>query len=77
MYLNDAMWEMFPMFKAYRDSLNSSHHPGWKGPADAKAARVVLDYVLVDMLAHVASSRMSAESSLKWAEGKLKRIYGT
>jgi multiple sugar transport system substrate-binding protein len=78
MYLNDAMWEMFPMFKPYRDALASSaHHPGWKGPADAKAARVLLDYVLVDMLAHVASSRMSAESSLTWAEGQLKRIYGT
>ena len=77
MYLNDAMWEMFPMFKPYRDALTSSHHPGWKGPADAKAARVVLEYILVDMLAHVASSRMSAESSLTWAEGQLKRIYGT
>jgi multiple sugar transport system substrate-binding protein len=76
MYLNDAMWDMFPMFKAYRDSLSSSHHPGWRGPADAKAARVVLNYVLVDMLAHVASGRMSADSSLKWAEGQLKGIYG-
>jgi multiple sugar transport system substrate-binding protein len=76
MYLNDPMWEMFPMFKPFRDTLPSSHHPGWKGQADAKAARVLLDYVLVDMLAHVASGRMSAESSLKWAEGQLRRIYG-
>jgi multiple sugar transport system substrate-binding protein len=77
MYLNDPMWEMFPMFKTYRDALLKGRHPGWKGPADAKAARVVLDYVLVDMLAHVASARMSPESSLKWAEGQLKGIYGT
>jgi len=77
MYLNDAMWEMFPMFKPYRDALGGSRHPGWKGPADARAARVVLNYVLVDMLAHVASGRMSAESSLKWADGQLKGIYGT
>jgi hypothetical protein len=77
MYLNDAMWDMFPMFRPYRDALTSAHYPGWRGPADAKAARVLLDYVLVDMLAHVASGRMSAESSLKWAEGKLKGIYGT
>jgi multiple sugar transport system substrate-binding protein len=77
MYLKDAMWEMFPVFTPYRDSLTSAQHPGWMGPADAKAARVVLDYVLIDMLAHVASGRMSAESSLKWAEGQLKGIYGT
>jgi multiple sugar transport system substrate-binding protein len=77
MYLNDAMWDMFPPFKPYRDALGSSRHPGWKGPADARAARAVLNYVLVDMLAHVASGRMSAESSQKWAEGQLKGIYGT
>ncbi len=77
MYLNDAMWEMFPMFKPNRDALTSSQHAGWKGPADAKAARVLLDYVLIDMLAHVATNRMSAESSVKWAEGQLKAIYGT
>jgi multiple sugar transport system substrate-binding protein len=77
MYLNDPMWDMFPMFKPYRDALSTSRHPGWKGPADARAARVLLDYVLIDMLAHVASGRMSAESSLKWAEGQLKTIYGT
>lgn len=76
MYLNDAMWEMFPMFKTYRDALPQGRHPGWKGPADAKAARVVLNYILVDMFAHVASARMSAESSVKWAEGQLKAIYG-
>jgi multiple sugar transport system substrate-binding protein len=77
MYLNDPMWDMFPVFKPYRDALSSSRYPGWQGAADAKAARVVLSYVLIDMLAHVASGRMTPESSLKWAEGQLKGIYGT
>jgi hypothetical protein len=50
---------------------------GWKGPADAPAARVVLNYTLIDMLANVATRKMSPEDSLKWAEAQLKAIYGT
>jgi multiple sugar transport system substrate-binding protein len=76
-YVKDPMWDMFPALRPFRDALLQGQHVGWKGPADAKAARVVLDYVLIDMLAHVASGRMSAETSLKWAEARLKRIYGT
>jgi hypothetical protein len=48
---------------------------GWRGSADASAARVVQDYVLIDMLANVATGKMSPEDSLKWCEGRLRRIY--
>jgi multiple sugar transport system substrate-binding protein len=75
-YLKDAMWDMFPALKPYRDHLLEGRHVGWKGPADAGAARVVLNYVLIDMLANVATDKMSPENSLKWAEGQLKAIYG-
>ena len=51
-------------------------HVGWKGSADANAARVVQNYVLIDMLANVATGKMVPEESLKWAEGQLKSIYG-
>jgi hypothetical protein len=51
-------------------------HMGWKGEADAKAARVVQNYVLIDMLANVAIGKMSPEDSMKWAEGQLNAIYG-
>jgi ABC-type glycerol-3-phosphate transport system substrate-binding protein len=75
-YMNDPMWEMFPALKPYRDHLLEGRHLGWKGPADARAARVVQDYVLIDMLAHVATGKMSPEESLKWGESRLKAIYG-
>jgi hypothetical protein len=38
---------------------------------------VVLNYTLIDMLAFVATGKMSAEESLKWGEVQLKGIYGT
>jgi multiple sugar transport system substrate-binding protein len=75
-YLKDPMWDMFPALKPYRDHLLEGRHLGSRGPADARAARVVQDYVLIDMLAHVATGKMSADQSLKWAESRLKAIYG-
>ena len=75
-YLTDAMWDMFPALKPYRDHLLEGRHVGWKGVADAKAARVVQNYVLIDMLANVATGKMTPDESLKWAEGQLKSIYG-
>lgn len=74
-YMNDPMWEMFPALKPYRDSLLQGRSVGSRGPADGNAAKVVLDYVLVDMLANVATGKMSEEESTKWAEARLKDIY--
>ncbi len=78
--------------KAYLKDADVGHVPGaqaptgipsssggtWdgRGPSDAGAARVVLNYTLIDMLANVATSKMSPEDSLKWGEGQLKAIYG-
>ena len=75
-YLKDATWDMFPALRPYRDHLLEGRHVGWQGPADVGAARVVLNYVLIDMLANVATGKMSPEDSLKWGEGQLKAIYG-
>ncbi|TMA10191.1 MAG: carbohydrate ABC transporter substrate-binding protein [Deltaproteobacteria bacterium] len=75
-YLKDAMWDMFPALKPFRDHILEGRHVGWKGSADANAARVVQNYVLIDMLANVATGKMAPEESLKWGEAQLKSIYG-
>jgi multiple sugar transport system substrate-binding protein len=75
-YLKDQMWDMFPALRPFRDALLQGQHVGWKGPADGGAARVVLNYTLIDMLAHVATGKMSAEESLAWGEAQLKAVYG-
>jgi multiple sugar transport system substrate-binding protein len=74
-YLKDPMWDMFPALKPYRDHLLEGRHVGWKGPADTGAARVVQGYVLIDMLSHVVTGRMSPQESSKWGERQLKVIY--
>ena len=75
-YLTDVMWEMFPALKPYRDYLLQGRAVGWKGPADGASAEVLLRYILVDMLAKVATDKLSPEESMKWAESRLKAIYG-
>lgn len=75
-YMKDPMWDMFPALRPYRDHLLEGRHLGWKGPADAGAARVVQDYVLIDMLANVATRKMSPHDSVKWGDGRLRIIYG-
>jgi multiple sugar transport system substrate-binding protein len=75
-YLKDLMWDMFPALKLYRDQLLTGQHMGWRGAADAGAARAIQNYVLSDMLANVATDKMSPEESLKWGERQLKGIYG-
>ena len=75
-YLKDIMWDMFPALKPFRDHLLEGRNVGWKGSSDAKAARVVQNYVLIDMLANVATGKMSPEESLKWGESQLNAIYG-
>jgi len=76
-YVKDQMWDMFPALRPYRDALLQGKYLGWKAPADAGAARVVLNYALTDMLANVATGKMTAEESLRWGEAQLKAVYGT
>ena len=75
-YLKDAMWDMFPALRPYRDTLLLGRHVGWKRSADVGAARVVLNYTLIDMLGNVATGKMSPADSLKWGEGRLRAVYG-
>jgi multiple sugar transport system substrate-binding protein len=75
-YLKDAMWDMFPALRPYREALSQGRHLGWRGPADVGAARAVLNYTLIDMLATVTTGKATPEDSLKWGEAQLKAIYG-
>ncbi|RMF89953.1 MAG: extracellular solute-binding protein [Nitrospinota bacterium] len=74
-YLEDPMWEMFPALKPYRDWLPKGLRVGLDGPADEKAARVVQNYVLIDVLANVATGKMSPEEAMLWGEKRLKEFY--
>jgi hypothetical protein len=73
--MKDQMWDMFPALRPYRDHLLEMRHVGWRSAADARAARAVLDYVLIDMLANVATGKMTPEDSMKWCGTQLRAIY--
>ena len=50
--------------------------PGYPGPTGPKPAETLSKYLIVNMFGRVAQGKMSAEESVKVAEGDLKRIYG-
>jgi multiple sugar transport system substrate-binding protein len=49
---------------------------GHAGPAGQKAAEVLSKYIIVDMYAKAVQG-MSAEDAVKWADGEVRKIYGT
>ena len=50
--------------------------PGYPGPTGPKPAEALTKYIIVNMFARAAQGTMSAEETVKVAEGDLKRIYG-
>jgi multiple sugar transport system substrate-binding protein len=69
------MWQQDPVMLPYRDAASKLRLFGHAGPANAKASEAYSKYIVIDMYAK-AIQGMSAEDSVKWAEGELRKIYG-
>ena len=48
---------------------------GYAGEPNKQAAEVWNKYIVTDMYAQVVNGKMSAEDSVKWAAGELRKIY--
>lgn len=70
------MWELDPVMAPYRVAGRLGRVYGYAGPAGVKAAEVLSKYIIVDMFAKAVQGA-SAEEAVKWAEGEVKKIYGT
>ena len=75
-------WEQHPLWtkvdepmKIYRQAAAASRMIGYAGPPSAKATEVYSKYVITDMFAKAVQGA-SAEDSVKWAAGELRKIYG-
>jgi len=71
---SNSMWDEDPVMAPYRDAAKYGRVPGFAGRPTQKAAEALTKYIVVDMYAK-AIQGMSAEESVKWAEGELKKIY--
>ena len=73
---NSPMWKEDPIMLPYKVAGRLGQIPGYPGPTGPKPAEALSKYLIVNMFGRAAQGTMSAEESVKVAEGDLKRIYG-
>jgi multiple sugar transport system substrate-binding protein len=74
-YASSDVWTGDPKIAAYRDTMKDSLWYAFKGPISEASAAVVADYVMVDMVASVATGAATAEEAAAEAERRAKRYY--
>ena len=70
-----AAWTDDPVMAPFKAAARLGQAPGRAGPPNARAAEALSTYVLSDMYAKAVRG-MPAEEAVKWAEDRLKKIYG-
>jgi multiple sugar transport system substrate-binding protein len=73
-YDSHPMWSVEPRYLPYKESVKTSHLPGWPGPAGHAMSESVAKYVVVDMFAK-ACQGSSTKEVIATAVGQLRQIY--
>jgi multiple sugar transport system substrate-binding protein len=76
MFDNAPLWTAEPRNLPYRDSLASSHLPGWPAPISRAQSESVAKYVVVDMFAKACAGK-STKEVISQAAAQLKQIFKT
>jgi len=74
-YDNAEFWSVEPRNLPYRESLATSHLPGWPAPISRAQAEMIAKYVVIDMFAQACAGNPTT-GVIKRAEAQLKQIYG-
>ena len=74
-YDNAELWSVEPRNLPYRDSIETSHLPGWPAPVSRPQAEVIAKYVIIDMFAKACSGN-ATKDVIKTAQAQVKQIYG-
>ena len=75
-YDDAPLWHVEPRNLPYRDSLKTSHLPGWPAPIGRAQSESVAKYVVVDMFAKACAGK-STKEVIADAQAQLKQIYKT
>ena len=68
------LWTAEPRNLPYRDSLATSHLPGWPAPISRPQSESVAKYVIVDMFAKACAGK-STKEVIADASAQLKQIF--
>lgn len=71
---NSPAWNVEPRYLPFRDSMATSHLPGWPAPLSRAQSESVAKYVVVDMFAK-ACAGASTKDVISAANAQLKQIY--
>lgn len=74
-YDDAKLWHVEPRNLPFRDSLATSHLPGWPAPVSRQTSQSVAKYVVVDMFAKACAGK-STKEVIADATAQLKQIYG-
>ena len=75
-YDNSPFWHVEPRNLPYRNSLKTSHLPGWPAPIGRPQSESVAKYVVVDMFAKACAGK-STKDVIAEANAQLKQIFKT
>ena len=73
-YDDAPLWHVEPRNLPYRDSLKTSHLPGWPAPIGRPQSESVAKYVVVDMFAKACAGK-STKEVIADATAQLKQIF--
>jgi multiple sugar transport system substrate-binding protein len=73
-YDDAPFWHAEPRNLPYRDSISTSHLPGWPAPISRQQAESVAKYVVVDMFAKACAGK-STKEVIADAGAQLRQIY--
>ena len=73
-YDDAPLWHVEPRNLPYRDSLKTSHLPGWPAPIGRPQSESVAKYVVVDMFAKACGGK-STKDVIADANAQLKQIF--
>lgn len=76
MFDDAPFWHAEPRNLPYRDSMPTSHLPGWPAPISRPQSESVAKYVVVDMFAKACGGK-STKEVIADASAQLKQIYKT
>jgi multiple sugar transport system substrate-binding protein len=69
-------WRIDPKYEPIKESGKYGHLYGWPAPGDEKSQQVTNSFIIPNMFAKVMTG-VSAKEAMAWAEGEIKRIYGS
>jgi ABC-type glycerol-3-phosphate transport system substrate-binding protein len=69
-------WKTDPKYEPIKESGKYGHLYGWPAPGDEKCQQVTYTFVIPNMFAKAATG-VPTKEAITWAEGEIRRIYGS